>query len=276
MPYSVVVLRGGDLEDRTVMVRCNLSDAAASVQVDWCRNNGRPSGWESTQYQCTDASHRWGELAELGKVLAADGGPVPHEEFECDALDEDDLNFDDRCRLGLVEPEIVAIVDVLARFGDKFTANDPEFTARRWARFGCAATEVAEWCEIGCWDLSALSAWRSAGLTPAQVKAAAKKLVADLDDPSEKYTNGCPIYSCCNHDTSTDVIVDAAIPSPRARPMAWVTASDRLRLYDLRPLAYLWCVAGPDNLDPRYIDPANLPEGCRWISDAEWQDAVAD
>ena len=275
MAYSVVVLRGGDLGDKTILVSCNLSYGSCPVQVDWCNDDGRPSGWESTQYQCADTSHRWAGLAELGRVLAADGGPVPHEEFDCDVLDEDDLNFDDRCKLGLVEPEIVAIVDVLARFGDRWTAGDVEFTARRWARFGCAAAEVAEWCEIGCWDLSALNDWRSAGLTPAQVKAAAEKLVADLDDPTDEYTNGCPIYSCCNYDTSTDVIVDAAIPSPRARRMTWVTAGDRLRLYDLGPLAYLWCVAGPDNLDPKFIDPDNLPAGFRWISGAEWDDAVA-
>lgn len=46
---------------------------------------------------------------------------------------------------------------------------------------------------------------------------------------------------------------------------------DGLAVYDLDPQASeLWAVAGPDGLDPAAIDADNLPAGCRWVSDDEW------
>lgn len=49
-----------------------------------------------------------------------------------------------------------------------------------------------------------------------------------------------------------------------------------LTIYDLDPLAAeLVAVAGPAGADPRAIDPDALPDGFRWVSDAEWEAAVS-
>jgi hypothetical protein len=46
---------------------------------------------------------------------------------------------------------------------------------------------------------------------------------------------------------------------------------DGLAVYDLDPLASeLWAIAGPDGLDETAIDTDNLPDGCRWVDEAEW------
>ena len=47
---------------------------------------------------------------------------------------------------------------------------------------------------------------------------------------------------------------------------------DGLTVYDLDPQASeLWAVAGPDGIEPRTIDPDNLPEGFRWVESEEWE-----
>ena len=47
---------------------------------------------------------------------------------------------------------------------------------------------------------------------------------------------------------------------------------DGLTIYDLDPQSSeLWAVAGPDGVDPRTIDPDNLPEGFRWVESEEWE-----
>jgi hypothetical protein len=48
--------------------------------------------------------------------------------------------------------------------------------------------------------------------------------------------------------------------------------ADGLTVYDLDPQAAdLWAVAGPDGLDPATIDTDNLPDGCRWVDNGEWE-----
>ena len=276
MAKTLVVLRGGDLGDEKCMVRCDLSEASSPVEVDWCNDSGRPSGWESTQYQCADTSHRWSGLAGLAMQIAADGVRLHEDYFDCDVLDPDDMVFDDRCQLGLVDSDIVAIADVLDPYGDRMAGGDVEATAHEWRDHSFTPDEVDEWCEIGCWDPATADEFRDAGLTPAQVEAAAEKLVEGLDDPTTEYTDGCPIYSVCNHDTDSDVIVGACIKSPNAIRSMFRTVDDRMRIYDLEPLSSdLRCIAGPDNLDPRFVDPEDLPTDCRWITDDEWQASVA-
>ena len=276
MSKTVVVLRGGDLgPGQFCMVRCELAQASAPVVVDWCNNGGRPSGWESTQYQAADCRQSTDGLIDVGMAIAAQGVEVSHEEFGCEIVHVDDMSFDDRVTLGLVGWDIIAIADVLDPYGEKMAGGDVEATAHEWRGHEFTADEVDEWCEIGCWDPATADEFRDAGLTPAQVKEAAAKLVEGLDDPTTEYTDGCPIYSVCNHDTDSDVIVDACIKSPRAIRSEFRTVEDRLRIYDLEPLSSdLRCIAGPDNLDPRFVDPEDLPTDCRWITDDEWQASV--
>ena len=63
-----------------------------------------------------------------------------------------------------------------------------------------------------------------------------------------------------------------------ASPAAITTdlrTADGLTVYDLDPhAAELWAVAGPAGVDPTTIDPDDIPDGFRWIDDAEWSDAV--
>lgn len=61
---------------------------------------------------------------------------------------------------------------------------------------------------IGVWEPSVAAALRDAGLTPAQAKAAAERLVEE--NGSDDYTDGDPIYSVCNRDTRIEDIMKAA------------------------------------------------------------------
>ena len=50
-----------------------------------------------------------------------------------------------------------------------------------------------------------------------------------------------------------------------------------LRIYDLDlQNANLVAVGGPDGVDPWTIDPANMPDGFRWITESEWEEAQED
>jgi hypothetical protein len=52
-------------------------------------------------------------------------------------------------------------------------------------------------------------------------------------------------------------------PETGAKDVVW---------YDLDPHASdLWVVAGPHGHDPATIDPDNLPDGFRWVSEDEWE-----
>lgn len=78
---TTIKLSGGNLGSETMMVRCNLAQASAPVQVDYEMGNG----WEGTQYQCADASHRTDRLIEIAKGLAAHAVETPEADFTCEA-----------------------------------------------------------------------------------------------------------------------------------------------------------------------------------------------
>jgi uncharacterized protein YraI len=69
-----------------MLVRCNLTEASAPVQVDY--HTG--SGWESTQYQCADCQHTTSGLIAIGKSLAADAVEASETEFDCDVAEVED------------------------------------------------------------------------------------------------------------------------------------------------------------------------------------------
>ena len=57
----------------------------------------------------------------------------------------------------------------------------------------------------------------------------------------------------------------------RRTALPYVTA-DGLAVYDLSERApELWVVAGPAGADPDSIDPGDIPDGWRWVSDEEWE-----
>lgn len=78
---TTIELTGGDLGSDKMRVACNLAEASAPVQVDYCEGDG----WQSTQYQCADARHTTSGLIAIGKRLAARAVEVDMDKFECDA-----------------------------------------------------------------------------------------------------------------------------------------------------------------------------------------------
>jgi hypothetical protein len=84
---TTIKLSNGDLGAEEMLVRCNLSEASAPVEVDYCEG----SGWQPTQFQCADACHRTSELICIAKGLAAEALEMQHydgdgnEIFRCDA-----------------------------------------------------------------------------------------------------------------------------------------------------------------------------------------------
>lgn len=76
---TTLKLTGGDLGGERMMVRCNLTDAAAPVQVDYCEGDG----WQSTRFQAADCKHRPSGLADVAKIIAAEAVEMGSE-FDCD------------------------------------------------------------------------------------------------------------------------------------------------------------------------------------------------
>lgn len=53
----------------SLLIRCNLTEAASPVQVDYLSGDGE--GWQPTQYQCANVQHREQGLVDLGAELLA-------------------------------------------------------------------------------------------------------------------------------------------------------------------------------------------------------------
>jgi hypothetical protein len=77
---TTIRLSGGDLGSESMLVRCNLVEASAPVDVDYCEG----SGWQPTQWQCANCCHRTSGLAEIAKRLAAAAVELPENEFDCE------------------------------------------------------------------------------------------------------------------------------------------------------------------------------------------------
>jgi hypothetical protein len=81
---TTIKLSGGDMGGDTMLVRCNLAQAAAPVQVDYCVD-GEEQQWSHTQYQCADARHTTNGLIAIARELAAHAMEHQGDAFECDA-----------------------------------------------------------------------------------------------------------------------------------------------------------------------------------------------
>lgn len=208
---TTIKLSGGSLGSETMLVRCNLSQASSPVEVDY--QNDAERGWESTQYQCADASHRTSGLIRIAKSLAAAAVEVREDELSCDSEDVS----------GLCE-----IAQMLNGHGPQFTGNNVDDEAQGWLDEGFDAESAGEWCEIGCWDASTAARLRDAGLSAKDADTAADALIEvekekwekedayamehdlELPDHDSEYTDGSPIYSACNNDTPVSKIIEAA------------------------------------------------------------------
>ena len=105
--------------------------------------------------------------------------------------------------------QIGRVKSVLISHGDCCSGSECNLTffARQWVDRGFDAIDVDSWCSVNVWDAQAAKTWSIAGLTPDDVEAAAELLIENHGKDS--YTDGCPIYSCCNGDTDLDVMIDA-------------------------------------------------------------------
>lgn len=74
---TTIKVTGGDMGCEELLVRCNLSEASAPVEMDYC--TGR--GWRGTQYQCADARHTVAGLGKIAKRLAAAAVEMSEDEF---------------------------------------------------------------------------------------------------------------------------------------------------------------------------------------------------
>jgi hypothetical protein len=90
---------------------------------------------------------------------------------------------------------------MLVSHGESFSGLDPFAIAEDWVDHGFGVWDADEWCSIGVWDPAAAAAFRDAGLTPAEVAAAARRLNGQDRDV---------IYSTCNGDLDASIIIEAA------------------------------------------------------------------
>jgi hypothetical protein len=104
-----------------------------------------------------------------------------------------------------------AVVEALRSHGAAFDGGSDQSRlelARDWMDADFDGADVYDWCEVGCWDADTARQFAAEGLTPAEVKEAAEKLVKQ--NGTDAYTDGCPVYSVCNGDTPVKAIVDGA------------------------------------------------------------------
>lgn len=80
MSMTTIKLFGGDLGEEIMMVRCDLAKMDASIEADYCNDEG----WMPTQYQSPDARHTAIGLAEIGKLVCASTVEIAIEQFKCD------------------------------------------------------------------------------------------------------------------------------------------------------------------------------------------------
>jgi hypothetical protein len=114
--------------------------------------------------------------------------------------------------------ELDAMAEMLRTHGEWFTGGSPgsadeACSAQDWIDYGFTAESAHGWCEIGVWDASTAKRMRDAGLTPAEVRDAAQRLTDGMEtwDREDAYTDGDPIYSVCNGDTSVRKIIDECL-----------------------------------------------------------------
>jgi hypothetical protein len=81
---TTLKLHGGDFGSDTMLVRCDLSQASAPVEIAVCQE------WKPTKYQCADTRHTVDGLRRIAKELAADELEVSRKHFHCyaDLLDD--------------------------------------------------------------------------------------------------------------------------------------------------------------------------------------------
>ena len=105
-----------------------------------------------------------------------------------------------------VDRALQDMVEILNTYGDRYSGGDAAEVAQDWADNDFTADTMVDWLDAGFWDAGTAAEVRDAGISAEAAKETAERL-AEADDASETYTDGDPIYSCCNGDTSVDVLI---------------------------------------------------------------------
>lgn len=101
------------------------------------------------------------------------------------------------------------MIRVVSRHGDMFTGGMARNAAQGWVDAGFEPSYADAWMDAGWWDCDRAGTARDLGLTPQQTIDRAAALIDAVKNGSPRYTDGSPIYSICNGDTSLDVLVSA-------------------------------------------------------------------
>jgi hypothetical protein len=175
-----------------------------AVAADWAQASSPvlvygKDGWTYDEHgrQVADFRHNYRDALEsILREAIEMGGDEPNDE-EVEGCLDDAVEIDD------TPEEVREISEVLDRHG----GNAIE-AAQGWADHGFDADDTDDWCEVGVWDADTAADLREAGLSPREAKGAAERLLEDGD--ADDYTDGDPIYSVCNGDTSFQELIDAA------------------------------------------------------------------
>ncbi len=109
--------------------------------------------------------------------------------------------------LGLADETLPAIMILLGEAGTtRFSGNSTYDMAKEWADAEFSPDDVAEWIQAGFWNASTAAKLREAGLSADDAENAANALLDETGDDG-RYTDNDPVYSCCNGDTDTAVII---------------------------------------------------------------------
>jgi hypothetical protein len=86
---TTIKLLNGDMGSEVMLVRCNLAQASAPVEVDYCNDGPRQHGnnYEHTQYQCADTRHTRNGLVKIAKQIAAQAMEANTDDFDCEIRD---------------------------------------------------------------------------------------------------------------------------------------------------------------------------------------------
>lgn len=102
---------------------------------------------------------------------------------------------------------IDTIAEYLRMYGERYHGRRPVDVAREWDRHGFIVCGVEVWCAVGVWRPDLAAAFAAADMEPVDVCAAADRLVEQHG--ADRYTDGCPIYACCNGDIDPAAIIAA-------------------------------------------------------------------
>lgn len=108
--------------------------------------------------------------------------------------------------LGLENETLPAIMILLNEAGERFSGNSTYDMAQEWADAEFSPDACAEWIRAGFWNATTAAALRDAGLSANDASNASIALI-DATGDDGRYTDNDPVYSCCNGDTDTAVLI---------------------------------------------------------------------